>query len=92
MQGLYVPNAFTPNGDGHNNTFKPLLFGNMEYYEFAVFNRFGQMIFTSKDKSKGWDGTYNQLPQNSGAFVWICRYKLAGEKVEVKKGTVLLLR
>jgi gliding motility-associated-like protein len=92
MQGLYVPNAFTPNGDRVNNVFRPLLFGNIEYYEFSVFNRFGQKIFTSKDQLSGWDGTYNLLPQNPGAFVWVCGYKLVGEKTEVKKGTFLLIR
>lgn len=92
MQGLYVPTAFTPNGNGVNNTFRPLLFGNVEYYEFSVFNRFGQKIYTSKDQLKGWDGTYKGLPQDAGTFVWVCRYKLTGEKAETKKGTFLLLR
>lgn len=92
MQGLYVPNAFTPNGDRVNNTFRPLLFGNIEYYEFTIFNRFGQKIFTTKDQSNGWNGAYNQLPQNPGAFVWVCSYKLAGENTETKSGTFLLLR
>lgn len=58
---LYVPNAFTPNGDGKNEDFRPKMMS-MEDYEFRIYNRWGQLIFQTNDELKGWDG---MLPGSS---------------------------
>lgn len=89
---FYVPNAFTPNNDGNNDVFKPLIQGPVESYQFAVFNRYGNKVFSSADHSKGWNGNYLGTSQQTGSFVWICTYKLAGQPSINKKGTVLLIR
>ena len=90
--GCYVPNAFTPNGDGNNDLFRPLLFGNVVKYKFVVFNRWGQQVFQSTLLSDGWDGTIQGVAQPAGTFVWYCIYQLQGEPEQMQKGTVLLLR
>jgi gliding motility-associated-like protein len=93
LLGLFVPNAFSPNGDGHNDRFRPLCYGNAAQFYFAVFNRWGQRVFeTQSVTSEGWDGTINGTPSPAGTYVWLCRYQIDGEPVAMKRGTVILLR
>ena len=92
MTGLYVPTAFSHNSDGKNDMFKALLFGNTLKFQWTIYNRFGQLVFTSASPSNGWDGTLNGTPQNSGNYVWTCHYQLQGETEKTKSGTVVLLR
>lgn len=92
MEGIYVPSAFTPNKDGNNDVFRPLLFGNLQYFEFNIFNRYGQRIFTSTDAGQGWDGTAKGMLQETGAYTWICRFAINNKPVELRKGQVLLIR
>lgn len=73
---IYVPNAFTPTGDGVNDMFFPILQGEEpETYEFFVFNRWGQLIFYTKDKQIGWDGTYNSEKCKEDVYVWKVKVK-----------------
>lgn len=93
LLGLFVPNAFTPNGDGHNDRFKPLYYGNAAQFYFAVFNRWGQKVFESQSPtSDGWDGTINGAPSPAGTYVWVCRYQPSGQPAAMEKGTVILVR
>ena len=92
IEGFYVPTAFTPNRDGKNDIFKPLIFGNIIKYQFRVFNRWGQLVFSSTDPQKGWDGQFAAHQQPMDTFVWICQYQLEGENPHVEKGTVVLIR
>jgi gliding motility-associated-like protein len=92
LQFVYVPTAFTPNADGKNDIFKPLLSGAFLEYSFIIYNRWGKMIFFSKDPLKGWDGTVNGIQQAVGTYIWICNYQLAGQSVYTQKGTVTLIR
>jgi large repetitive protein len=87
----YVPNSFTPNGDGVNDIFRAIPVGMANTY-FRIFNRSGQLMFETSQYLKGWDGTFNEKPQPVGTYVWI----VAGtdrdyKKVEMK-GTVNLIR
>ena len=91
MEGVFVPNAFTPNGDALNDLFKPQVFGRVENYQFTVYNRYGEVVFTSREKGKGWNGKVMGIVQQSNVFVWTCSYTLAGEK-QLQKGTVSLIR
>jgi gliding motility-associated-like protein len=92
LQGFYIPNAFTPGYDGKNDVFKPLIFGRLRAYQFTIFNRFGQVVFQSKDINKGWDGTLSGAIQDMQTCVWVCSYQFEEGEVVVKKGTVTLLR
>ena len=92
LKGLYIPTAFTPNDDGKNDLLKPILFGNLSMYEWTVYNRYGQLVFTTTDINLGWNGLVNGQKQNSGSFVWRCKYQISGEAVQVRSGSVLLIR
>jgi len=92
LTGCFVPNAFTPNHDGLNDVFKPLLFGRLSQYEFSVYNRWGKRIFYTTDITKGWDGTVTGILQDSNEFVWVCSYRFEGEERKNARGTVQLIR
>lgn len=89
---IYVPTAFTPNGDGKNDRFTPHPVGIKSYNYFRVFNRWGQAIFSSKQMNQGWDGTINGLAQPAGTYVWMIEGVTADNKLITKKGTVTLIR
>ena len=92
MKGFYIPNAFTPNHDGKNDLFRPMLLGRVMLYEFTIYNQWGEMVFKSTDVSKGWDGIYKKLPQNTFVFVWTCKYQFENEAVKLERGIVTLIR
>jgi len=92
MLGFYIPNAFTPNNDGKNDVFKPIIFGNIIHYSFMVYNRWGQKVFESNDLLKGWNGTFHGGMPDADIFMWTCSYQLADGNEENKKGTVTLMR
>ena len=54
LSGFHIPSAFTPNNDGKNDTFKPLLYGNLKNFDFTIYSRWGQIVFHSTDVKKGW--------------------------------------
>jgi gliding motility-associated-like protein len=88
-----VPNAFTPNGDGLNDKLGPLNAIKAEQVEFAVYNRWGQLVYRSQDWRKGWDGTLNGKVQPSSVYIWTLNYTLRDTKQKVQdKGTFVLIR
>lgn len=92
LAGVYVPNAFTPNNDGKNGYFKPIVNGDIVAYEFSIYNRFGQKIFTTKVPGQGWDGSIHGILQDSNTFIWTCIYQFRDQSVKQEKGNFLLLR
>jgi len=91
-KGAYkVPNAFTPNGDGKNDCFGIQRWGGIDLKEFSVYNRWGQRIFSTKNPSVCWDGTFEGIPQDSGGFVYIIRALTPCGIIDMK-GTVFLVR
>jgi gliding motility-associated-like protein len=74
---FYVPNAFTPDGDELNNVFLPIMTAGFApaTYEFYIYNRWGELIFESKDISVGWDGTYAGSMVQAGLYTWVMRFK-----------------
>lgn len=89
---FYVPNAFSPDGNGHNDRFRFIPVGMKAVHYFRIFNRYGQLIYASTDPQKGWDGTVNGKIQSSDTYVWM----LAGTDYTGKeyqlRGTVTLVR
>ena len=68
---VYVPNAFTPNGDYVNNEFMPIISGiDVLEYEFFIFNRWGELIYESYYPGYGWDGTYMGKIAQQDAYIW----------------------
>jgi gliding motility-associated-like protein len=90
---ITVPNAFTPNGDGHNDYLYPLNAWKAINLEFIIYNRYGQIVFRTTNWTNKWDGRINGQMQTSGVFVWLLRYTLidTGEKV-LKRGTTVLIK
>ncbi len=100
----YVPNTFTPNGDGSNDVFLPIITSGIETkgYELLIFNRWGEVIFMSTDPTIGWDGfvpdlgTYSGVIGNKaqdGTYVWkITLNASQNQDVIVRTGHVNLLR
>ena len=91
-EGYYVPNAFTPNGDGLNNVFRPIPVGIVATDWFRVFNRYGEIVFETNKFMEGWDGTYKGKKQEMGNYVWILKGRGISGKVYVLKGNVVLIR
>ena len=89
---IYVPSAFTPNGDGKNDILKPITVGIKTLVYFKVFNRWGQLIYTTSQIGQGWDGTLNGTPQQSGAYVYITQGIDYNGKIVLRKGTSVLIR
>lgn len=89
---IYVPTAFTPNGDGMNDVFRPIPVGINKINYFRVYNRWGQIVFETTQYMKGWDGNFNGKPAVAGGYVWMVEGEDFKGDAIVKKGTVLLIR
>jgi gliding motility-associated-like protein len=88
-----IPNAFTPNGDGLNDVLKALGTEVVTNFTLKIYNRYGQLVFETRDKNKGWDGRIDGQRVNNGAYAYICTYReLNGTKDELLKGTVLVIQ
>lgn len=87
----FIPNTFTPNGDGQNDVLYVRGLKVDEVY-FAVYNRWGEMVFETTDKTKGWDGIYKGRPADVGVFGWYLKVKCYNGEETFKKGNVTLIR
>lgn len=88
---IYVPNAFTPNGDG-NNDILYVRGGMITDLYFAIYDRWGEKIFETTDLNKGWDGTYRGKPLDPAVFVYYLHVTCLDRKQFEKKGNITLLR
>ena len=89
---IYMPTAFTPNNDGKNDIFKPFTVGIEKINYFKIFNRWGQMVFSTERLNDGWDGKIGSAEQPSEVYVWMVQGVTKDNKIITKKGTVLLIR
>jgi gliding motility-associated-like protein len=89
---IYMPTGFTPNGDGKNDNFKPFTVGITNLNYFRVYNRWGQLIFSTAKLNDGWGGRITGTEQPSGTYVWMVQGVARNGKVITKKGTVTLIR
>jgi gliding motility-associated-like protein len=87
----FVPNTFTPNGDGQNDILYVRGLKVEELY-FAVYNRWGEMVFETTDKTKGWDGIYKGRAADVGVFGYYLKVKCYDGNETFKKGNVTLIR
>ena len=98
-QDVYIPNAFSPDGNGINEFFVPVTGGNvlLDYY-MIIYNRWGQKVFESNDYHTGWNGTLNGNESPSGLYTYLIMFKISDPKNQVAgelqkiRGTVTLLR
>jgi gliding motility-associated-like protein len=89
---IYVPTAFTPNGDGKNELLRPTLMGVKELQYFRIYNRWGQLLFETKTKRDGWNGKINGKLQATGVFVWEAQALGVDGKTYSQRGTSVLMR
>jgi len=89
---IFIPSAFTPNNDGKNDVLKPIAVGIKSLNYFKIFNRWGQVIFTSSQLGTGWDGKFAGIEQATGTFVYSVEATDYLGKSIMRKGTVVLIR
>ncbi len=91
-----IPNAFTPDGDGLNDYFNPIISETLNYedvvLEFKVWNRFGQLVYDNNEPATGWDGTYNGKPAPSDVYIFTVNLATDDCNLGKKVGDVTLVR
>lgn len=88
---IYVPTAFTPNGDGINDYLRPLLFGFEKINHFKVYNRWGKLVFSTDKDLPGWDGRINNRPQEMQTLIWVIEAVDVDGQIHHKTGTTMML-
>lgn len=89
---VVMPTAFSPNGDGNNDLFKPKVYDALTSYELSVFNRWGGLVFRTSDPQAGWDGYVKGIIQDQQAFIYVCRFNDRNNEHNELRGSVVLLR
>ena len=89
VAGIFVPNAFTPNSDGKNDTWRIPFLDPVLNATVNIYNRFGQVVYHAEGKTINWDGTLSGMPQPSGVYVYYIKFKSGYPDM---KGTLLLIR
>lgn len=89
---ILVPDAFTPNNDGLNDVFRVIPVGVKALEYVRIFNRWGQLMFSSDSSESGWDGRYKGKEQSSDTYVWMVKGTDYLDRVIEKKGTLTLIR
>ncbi len=89
---MYVPSAFTPNGDGNNDMIRPILLGMKDLNYFRVYNRWGELMFSTTEKDKGWDGRHGGKLQSQATYVWMAEGVTYTGETRQKKGYVVLIK
>jgi gliding motility-associated-like protein len=89
---IFMPNAFSPNADGRNDVFKPVLVGIKKLTIFSIYNRWGQLVYTTSQNGKGWDGTIHGQKQDTGTYVYMVAGVDYSGRTITKKGVFTLVR
>jgi len=89
---VYVPTGFTPNGDGRNDFLRGLYIGITKVDYFRIYNRWGQLIFSTNTLIDGWDGKIKGVKQPTGTYVWMLRAEDLAGKIYEMKGVSTLIR
>jgi len=89
---ILVPSAFTPNGDGKNDVLRPFMYGISQLKYFNVYSRWGQLLFSTTETGRGWDGTFKGALQPPGAYVYSAEGADYTGKTIYRKGTAVLIR
>ncbi len=89
---IYIPNAFTPNGDGLDDVFKPIYAGVAHVDNFTIYNRWGNVVFHTSNLGEGWDGRFNDREQEIGTYIWVIEATDVTGSHWIKKGNLTLIR
>ncbi|MGB0887241.1 MAG: T9SS type B sorting domain-containing protein [Vicingaceae bacterium] len=88
---IYIPNSFTPNNDGDNDTFRAYGIGIVDY-EISIYDRWGELLFKTENMTNGWDGTYKGKISKTETYIWKVKFTEALGASETRYGTVTLIR
>ncbi len=88
---LFIPNAFSPNGDNINDEFKVIQTVILQF-NMQIYDRWGELVFETDHPAKGWDGTYNEMNCSIGVYAYYVKATLADNKIIERKGNLTLLR
>ncbi|NII24857.1 gliding motility-associated C-terminal domain-containing protein [Pseudoflavitalea sp. X16] len=91
LYGVFIPNAFSPNGDQRNDIFRALVYGPTLQFRLQVFNRYGEQVFHTTNPDQGWDGTFKGKVCDNGPYIWQCSYHIEGSEPAYRKGHVMLV-
>jgi gliding motility-associated-like protein len=92
---MFAPNTFIPDGDGLNDNWMPVFSSgfNIENYELMIFNRWGQVVFETKDYMQGWDGKFSGIFVQDGVYSFKIKFRLSSDKInQIHVGHINLLR
>lgn len=92
VPSVFVPTGFTPNNDGLNDVVKPIAVGMKQINYFSIYNRWGQLVFTTRINGQGWDGRIKGILQGTAVYVWMVSAEDYTGKAYFQKGTVTLIR
>ncbi|MCI0523390.1 MAG: gliding motility-associated C-terminal domain-containing protein [Bacteroidales bacterium] len=91
VENIFVPNAFTPDDNGTNDIFSPLLTFIPSEYEFTILSRTGVVLFRTSSHGTGWNGRHNDKPMPPGVYLWSLRLTTPSGRAEARTGTVTIL-
>jgi gliding motility-associated-like protein len=92
---VYIPTAFSPNGDGNNDAFRVRIpdLCTTNYFKFLIFNRLGEKVFESNELKNGWDGKHKEMDQNNEMFAYFLEMKINGkDELITRKGKIVLIK
>lgn len=90
---LDIPNAFSPNGDGLNDVFRPVTYPEkLRFFTMYIYDRWGMLVLSTNNLNKGWDGTVKGVAAPLGVYTYLIRYGNPSGAVREKRGVVTLVR
>ena len=89
---IYVANSFTPNGDGVNDVLKAFPVGIRSFTYFRIYNRYGELVFSTTNENIGWDGSLKGAQQNMSTFVWVAAAVDYKGNIIQRKGTTTIIQ
>ncbi|MBW8683672.1 T9SS type B sorting domain-containing protein [Chitinophaga rhizophila] len=89
---VMMPSAFSPNGDGNNDLFRPRVYDAITDYRLSVYNRWGSLVFQTNDPKTGWDGYSHGVPQTPQAFIYVCTFTTSKSEPKSYTGSVVLVK
>ncbi len=89
---VLLPSGFSPNNDGNNDVFHPIYTSDLSKFHMTVYDRWGVKVYESYDFTDGWDGTYRNVAQPIGTYIWFADYTFDNGKSYTQSGNITLLR
>ena len=89
---ILFPTGFTPNGDGKNEVFHAIYTPDLNRFQMRIYDRWGQLVFETDDYTQGWDGTYKNVAQPIGVYIWFAEYNFGNKPTQAKTGNITLIR